>query len=112
MRTGLTLLLLGVIVGCVSEKSITTVNSAPGVTITSHSDGDIVSEGYVETVRAQLSDTEQRENHRRRLRLNQRQTNHRQRHFRNTRQLPGSRGNDISGLMEKTWDEMNRLLKT
>ena len=44
-------------IGCRSDKSITTVNAAPKVSITSHQDGDRVAEGEIIEVRAQVSDT-------------------------------------------------------
>lgn len=50
------LILFGLI-GCRSEKAITTVNAAPTAIITSHQDGDAVDEGYPIEVRAQVSDS-------------------------------------------------------
>ena len=45
------------LLGCRSDKSITTVNAAPTVSISSHQDGSSVYEGEIIEVRAQVSDT-------------------------------------------------------
>ena len=42
---------------CSSDKSITTVNASPEATITSHSDGDEVLEGFIGNLRGQVSDS-------------------------------------------------------
>ena len=55
--TRFTLLLSALVIGCRSDKSITTVNAAPKVSITSHQDGSRVPEGEIIEVRAQVSDT-------------------------------------------------------
>ena len=51
------MLLPALLLAGTSEKSVTTVNKAPEAIIVSHSDGDIVLEGYVENLRGQVSDT-------------------------------------------------------
>ena len=43
-------------IGCRSEESIKSYNVNPEVTITSHSEGSTLSEGFQETFRAQASD--------------------------------------------------------
>ena len=45
------------VIGCRSDKSITTVNAAPKVSITSHQDGSRVPEGEIIEIRTQVSDT-------------------------------------------------------
>ena len=51
------LLLVSFLFACSSEKSITTVNASPEATITSHSEGDEVLEGYAITLRGSASDS-------------------------------------------------------
>ena len=43
-------------IACRSDESIKSYNVNPEVTLTSHTDGSEVSEGYQETFRAQVSD--------------------------------------------------------
>lgn len=45
-----------VFLGCDSEKGVTAFNSLPEVLITSHSDSDLTSEGYIETFRGSATD--------------------------------------------------------
>jgi hypothetical protein len=53
----LNLLLSSLLFSCRTDKLITTVNDGPEAVITSHSDGDVVLEGYTENIRAQVSDS-------------------------------------------------------
>ena len=50
-------LLLSLLIGCTSEQMTKTINDAPAVAITSHSDGFEVFEGETLSFRAQASDT-------------------------------------------------------
>ena len=51
------LFISALVIGCRSDKSITTVNAAPKVSITSHQDGSRVAEGEIVDILAQVSDT-------------------------------------------------------
>ena len=57
MNPNLVFVLSALVIGCRSDKSITTVNAAPKVSITSHQDGSRVAEGEIIEISAQVSDT-------------------------------------------------------
>ena len=48
--------IIPLLIACDSDKGVTAFNSKPEASITSHSDGDTVQEGYLQTFRGSASD--------------------------------------------------------